>query len=439
MSASLVQTGSNLGTGFDAGDVITITVTALNNGDFTGLVDVTAGFANLLPLIQNTGTYSYKVPATTNHQFGVGWSVSIGSQFSWSCVPAGNVKAGQKLAALQAGVTPLVAITSAQAITGAIDGAIADAFSAGGAPFSAGTNGFTINFAAEPQSKVTESAGNALGALAYAGDKGVPAKAPPRSLVPDRGWSLWADVRGTGWRDNDVNNGFDGRQINVTAGFGRKLTSDWLVGIVGGYENFNYDVASLTGTLKGHGGTIGGYSGLRLVPGLRWDAALTWSRVNYDASVTEANGSFDGSRWIASTGLTGTYQLLSAILEPSAKVFALWEKQTAWTDSLANAYAERDFSAGRVSIGGRTIAPWSSGSLSIAPYVGFYGDWRFGSDNISSGIAIIGIENGWSGRATAGLSIAQKGGGTLTLGGEYGGLGADYKMWTGQARLHWPF
>jgi len=29
--------------------------------------------------------------------------------------------------------------------------------------------------------------------------------------------------------------------------------------------------------------------------------------------------------------------------------------------------------------------------------------------------------------------------GSLTLGGEHGGIGADYKIWTGNARLTVPF
>jgi hypothetical protein len=31
------------------------------------------------------------------------------------------------------------------------------------------------------------------------------------------------------------------------------------------------------------------------------------------------------------------------------------------------------------------------------------------------------------------------GGGTFALGGEYGGIGAHYKVWTANGRLMWPF
>src|ERR1700730_6112585 len=58
----------------------------------------------------------------------------------------------------------------------------------------------------------------------------------------------------------------------MTAGLGRKLTPDFLIGLVTGYEHFKYDVAALAGTLKGDGGTVGGYAAWRFTRQLRWDA-----------------------------------------------------------------------------------------------------------------------------------------------------------------------
>jgi hypothetical protein len=47
-----------------------------------------------------------------------------------------------------------------------------------------------------------------------------------------------------------------------------------LVGPVVGYETFKYDVASLAGSLKGNGETIGSYLAHRFGGDLRFDAAL---------------------------------------------------------------------------------------------------------------------------------------------------------------------
>jgi hypothetical protein len=60
-------------------------------------------------------------------------------------------------------------------------------------------------------------------------------------------------------------------------------------------------------------------------------------------------------------------------------------------------------------------------------------------DALPSGQPVVGIGAGWSGRATGGFAVAAPNGGTLSLGGEYGGLGADYKIWTATANAVWPF
>jgi hypothetical protein len=154
-----------------------------------------------------------------------------------------------------------------------------------------------------------------------------------------------------------------------------------------------------------------------------------------------ANGAFNGSRWLASTGLTGSYRWTSFVVEPSSKVFALWERQSEWTDSLGTLQAARDFSAGRVATGGKVIAPWQADSgIAIAPYLGVYADWRFSTDDaLPAGQPLVGIGDGWSGRVTGGVTFTQKDGASVALGGEYGGFGANYKIWTASGRVFWPF
>ena len=174
----------------------------------------------------------------------------------------------------------------------------------------------------------------------------------------------------------------------------------------------------MNGTLKGDGGTIGGYAAWRILPTLRLNATLAWSSISYDAAAGTASGSFVGHRWLASTGLTGSHRFGALIVEPSTKVFALWERQSEWTDSLGALQAEHDFSAGRVATGGRLIVPWqATADLTLSSDAGLYGDWRFGTDNaVPAGQPLVGIGNGWSGRVTGGLSATKTGGHALTRG-----------------------
>src|SRR5262249_54984691 len=146
--------------------------------------------------------------------------------------------------------TRFSATISGQAISGAVSGAIDDAFGGGGNLFTPGANGFTINFAAEQQSPVARRTDEAFAALGYAQSSAgqMPVKAPLRAF--DRDWSAWADVRGTGFDQNDAI-GSHGHQLNVTAGVGRKLTPDLLVGAYAGYETFNFTMESIAGRMTG--------------------------------------------------------------------------------------------------------------------------------------------------------------------------------------------
>jgi hypothetical protein len=55
------------------------------------------------------------------------------------------------------------------------------------------------------------------------------------------------------------------------------------------------------------------------------------------------------------------------------------------------------------------------------------------------GAPVVGINNGWSARVTTGLAYTRTNGTLLSLGGELGGLGANYKIWSGNARVAVPF
>ena len=209
-----------------------------------------------------------------------------------------------RLRALQVAVSKVEAQASGSAFEGAVTGAIAEGFAeGGGALITPSGTGLRFNFAAEPEdarlssgrvvdqydtvlaaragalhdtglsamnqnlpasvrsfapdaSAAAARMDDAFNALAYA--KPMATKAPPR-LAPPKEWLLWADVRGTGWNTDPSAGDIRGGQINAIAGLTRKLTSDFLIGVLGGYENFDYTSQTLNGKLKGDGWTVGGY------------------------------------------------------------------------------------------------------------------------------------------------------------------------------------
>lgn len=297
------------------------------------------------------------------------------------------------------------------------------------------TTGTSSQFAPSgDRSGVSGTTDEAFSALSYANVNKSLSFATP---MAEQNWSAWVDVRGSGFQQSDSDL-MKGTQINATAGLTYRLAPTVVVGVFGGYENFDYDFAWLTGNLNGDGATVGTYAGWQITPTLRWKGMVGWTGLSYDASAGLAAGSFDGSRWLLSTGINGTFDVGGYVVEPSADVFALWESQGNYIDTLGGLHDSRDFSTGRVALGGKVTAPhWVEG---VMPYLGLYADWRFASDDaVVADVPDTGIGDGWSARVTGGFSMRVLTAGSLSLGGEYGGIGADYSVWTGTARLTVPF
>ncbi len=338
------------------------------------------------------------------------------------------------LRGLQIAATQTVATISGQVITGQVWDAIDDAFN-GPNPITLGPNGLHFAFTAEPPQDLTTQ--EAFDALAYAANV---YKAPPMPLI-QRDWNVWADVRGTGFNQNIAGGSANEKQINITGGVGYKVTPDLQVGTFTGYENFNFTSPLLAGTMNGSGGTIGSYAAWRFVDHWRLDGMFGWSDVFYNGTAGTAAGSFTGSRWLGAGGFTGTYRLSGFVLEPSARIYTLWERDNAFTDSLGTAQPVNAFSESRVSTGGKASYPWQAWSnISVVPYLGLYTDYRFSTSNaLPVGIPYVGVVNGWSERVTTGVTITRgRNGPSLSLGAELGGIGAGYDLWSANARLNWP-
>jgi len=272
-------------------------------------------------------------------------------------------------------------------------------------------------------------------ALGYASEDGLATKAPPLVAAP-RDWLAWIDVRGTDFSRNTFGSDLKGVQVNAIVGLTHKVTPDFLVGVLGGYEHFDYSSQAFNGVLKGDGWTTGAYLGWRLAPNLRFDAGGAWSDIFADDAAGLASGNFIGHRWLATGGLTGTYDWQAFVLEPSARVFALWEHENAYADSLGTLQNAQDFTTGRASGGLKVIYPftWSS-TIDLAPYLGLYGDYYFSGDDATVvGITTVPLLQGWSARATGGVTMAFGRGALLSAGGEYGGIGGGFQIWTWRVR-----
>ena len=142
--------------------------------------------------------------------------------------------------------------------------------------------------------------------------------------------------------------------------------------------------------------------------------------------------------------LKGIYASYGFLIEPSATVYALWEHENAYTDTLGTAQAGRDFSTGRASGGLKVAYPfaWTS-TIKLSPYAGIYGDYYFNTDNISlagaDAFPVTPVFAGWSARTDVGIAAQLASGGQLTVSGERSGIGGNFSLWTYRARASVPF
>jgi IPT/TIG domain-containing protein len=361
-----------------------------------------------------------------------------------------------KLRKLQIAFTPVVAQASGAAISGAVQDAIGAGFSDSTQECIPNGNGFTCHFAGDREEHVAvlerpvrsfdsetdprmSRVDDAFSALAGAGNV---VKTPPRPVVaPQRDWLGWVDFRGTSFSSSGAGDTTSGLQVNATAGLTRKLNPNFLVGILAGYEHFNYTEQVISGRLTGDGWTVGTYLGWRITPTLRFDALLAGSDIGYAGVAGTASGNYSGERLLASGTLTGTYGWQAIVLEPSAQVYGLLENENQYTDTLGTIQTARSFETGRASSGMKVSLPFAaSDSMNLTPFVGLYADYYFTSDNASvTGLNSVPLLQGSSARATGGLAMTFGGGSQVAVDGEYDGIGGNAHVWTYRARGSVPF
>jgi hypothetical protein len=375
-----------------------------------------------------TGTATLTVPFATagSHTITAAFNgtSTVSASNSTGTATIGPPGDSTKLRALQILATQVVAQYSGQAISGAVDNAIAEAFDGGANLMTPDGAGMRLNLGADPNHN----------------------RGP-------QDWLVWADIRRGGLDDGSdriagtFGRSLTGYQINSLVGLTHKLTDNFLVGVFGGYETFDYSDDQLAGRLHGDGWTAGSYLGWKLTSAIRFNATAAYSGIDYNAIAGTAAGTFNGSRLLISSGLTGAYKAYGFGWEPSVRIYELWERENTYIDTLGTLQDSRTFSTGNASIGMKVSYPidWSS-NVAFVPYFGLYGDYCINSDDGSVAetaadlpASTIPVLKGFSARVAGGLGVNINGGMGFNVGGEYGGIGANAHIWTLRADAHVRF
>lgn len=285
--------------------------------------------------------------------------------------------------------------------------------------------------------------GHAVGAMGTSLSGDGTGRSLALAALPDaargRSWTVWATARDLDW-NGAGDDRYDARQRSLVGGVGWQLTPDVLVGAFAGRERLSDDVPTVPGRIDGDGTAYGVYAGWRLLPGLRFDAALTRALMDYDirfgAAPMTLTGGLEGRRWVVSTGLTGLANYAGVVFEPSARFYLARERQDEVTGTLRYLLTSNEMEVGRVTSGGRAAYPVALDGATLTPSVGAFADWRFGDASLGTSGVDLAPANGWTGRLNAGLSLAHAASGVSVTGFvERAGLGGDAPSWTGQVLL----
>jgi hypothetical protein len=455
-----ITSGSGIPTG---------TVTFRDGTTVVGTATLAGGVATFTTSALTVGTHLITAAYSGNGTLAASTSAALAQTISVAADSG-------KLRTLQVAATVIEAQSSGQAFSNAVDAAISEGFSGSQQIISPSGTGLRFNLTADPAGTATPETrsrfddvfssfaapegrdfpampgtprsriDDALSALAQS--KQVAMAQPPRRPEPPD-WLVWADVQVAGiahWGTGAAPTLY-GNQVNTLLGLTRKLSPDLLVGVLGGYETFDYRSDAVAGRLKGGGWTVGSYLGGNLWRGVRFDAAAAYSGVGYEGAAGTTFGQFNGNRWLMSAGLTGSYKAGGFEIQPSAKIYGLWERESAYTDLRGTLQPDRTFTTGRASGGVKLLYSYAWGSgIAVAPYAGLYADYYFSGDNAAA-VALAGAAptastpflEGWSARATGGVAATFENGAAISFGGEFGGIGGNTQIWTFRGRASLPF
>ena len=406
-----------------SGGTPTGNVTFKDAGAVLGTVALVASSAALTTSSLTAGGHSITAIYNGDSNFAAATSPTLTQS-------VGTPPDSQRLREMQIAGTQVAAQVSGDAISGAVESAIGEGFEDHCSPLAPSATGFRVTLCPQrdnPQPNDGRIVSREFDAL---------------SQPPPQRWLLWSEFRGSELIVTGSNSGLTGRQVDGLVGMTYRFTPDALAGVFAGYEFFDYSSDSLGGRLQGNGWTAGGYFGWRFLPGVRLEAAIARSGVDFNGQAGTATGTFPGNRTFVMAGLAGNYKATPTWeLEPSAHVYGLREQEAAYTDSLGTLQADHAFSTGRASAGVKATYLWQASDwVIVAPFAGVYADYYFSEDNSANALpAPIPTLDGLSARLVYGVSFKTLFGPQFALGGELGGIGGNFTAWTLRARASIPF
>jgi outer membrane autotransporter protein len=203
-------------------------------------------------------------------------------------------------------------------------------------------------------------------------------------------------------------------------------------------------MAQTSGTdIDGKGWMVGPYVTTRLGENLFWQGRAGWGQSNNDI-VAAGTGTFDSSRWLVSSSLTGRWQIQDGLaFAPTASFIWFKDDAKSYVDSMGTVIPSVSTETGQLMLSpALSYVMTTDDGLRIEPSLATELLWNFASTN-ASGLGNLGDgaagTTGLRGRIKAGLGLKTPSGTTIGINASYDGIGiSGYSAIAGQATVIVP-
>jgi outer membrane autotransporter protein len=197
-----------------------------------------------------------------------------------------------------------------------------------------------------------------------------------------------------------------------------------LVGLLFQHDSLRQTSKAQSNDIKGKGWMTGPYATVRLSEHLFWQSRIAAGRSTVDVlpDLTYTN-TFDTKHWLATTSITGSWQLESWRIEPTISLSHIEDKSDAYVDYYGIAIPRMTTKMTEASAGPEFVyVIHNKDGSSLEPRIGAKLVWSDSSASGSTTPTLAGTPDGFRGRIDLGVRASMPGY-AITAEGSYDGLG----------------
>jgi outer membrane autotransporter protein len=260
-------------------------------------------------------------------------------------------------------------------------------------------------------------------------------------LAPSR-FDVWLQGEYATFTDDRNASGSEGHFGVVYLGADYVARPWLLVGALVQYDDMKQTSTAVGYETQGSGWTAGPYATVRLAPSLFWQARMAWGQSSNEVSpFLTYTDSFDSTRWLVSSDLTGNWESGSWQFRPSASFAYIEDTSDSYLDHFAVLIPSVSTSLGQFKAEPQVsyVRTLANGTR-FEPHLAASAIWNFESSGSAAGFGgtLVGPEE-LRGKIEAGVGVHFINGITLDVAASYDGIGSqDYEASSVSAGIRVP-